>query len=68
MYAKPAETQAIDKHFGDGYAAKNPTLVAAFMQTAAADMGAATLAKVQGAALQEIAESLRDIGRALEDR
>lgn len=55
----------IDEAFGDGYAAKNPALVAAFMQTCAADMGAATNAKVMGAALQEIASSLRDVSEAL---
>lgn len=56
----------IDQTFGEGYAAKNPSLVAAFMQAAAADMSAATIAKVHGAALQEIAESLRSIAQALE--
>jgi len=52
---------AIDKAFGEGYAAANPALVAAFMQTAVADFGAAATAKVIGSALEEIAESLRAI-------
>lgn len=55
----------IDEAFGDGFAAKNPALVAAFMQTCAADMGASTNAKVMGAALQEIARSLDEIAGAL---
>jgi len=58
----------IDETFGDGYAAKNPALVAAFMQTCAADMGAATKAKVMGAALQEIARSLDAIAEAVGDK
>lgn len=57
----------IDEAFGDGYAAKNPALVAAFIQTCAADMGAATNAKVLGAALQEIARGLDEIAGALRD-
>jgi hypothetical protein len=58
----------IDKAFGEGYAAKNPALVAAFMQTCAADMGAATNAKVLGTALQEIARSLDGIADAVRDK
>ena len=61
-----AAKREIDEVFGAGYAEKNPSLVAAFMQTAAADLSAATTGKVQGAALQEIAESLQSIARALE--
>jgi hypothetical protein len=55
----------IDKVFGDGYAAENPQLVAAFINAAASDMNAATNAKVSGAVLQEIARSLSDIAEAI---
>jgi hypothetical protein len=55
----------IDKTFGDGYAAKNPVLVSAFIAAAAADMSAATNAKVTGAALQRIAQSLSAIADSL---
>jgi hypothetical protein len=56
----------IDELFGAGYAAKNPLLVAAFMQTAAADMSASTHAKVYGAALQDISSSLSAIADAID--
>lgn len=57
----------IDKQFGEGYADKNPALVAAFMQTAAADFGVMATAKVIGQTLEEIAGSLREIAHAVED-
>ena len=57
--------QEIDAVFGKGYAAKNPQLVAAFMQTASSDMAASTHAKVYGAALQEISQSLSAISDAI---
>jgi hypothetical protein len=41
----------IDEELGDGYAKKNPALVAAFIQTAASDYNAAC----QAVAIQEIA-------------
>lgn len=63
-YMSKAKSE-IDEAFGDGYAAKNPALVAAFMQACASDMGAATNAKVMGAALQEIARSLDEVASAL---
>ena len=59
--------QEIDRLFGEGYAENNPVLVAAFMQTAAADFGAASMAKIVGEALEEISGSLRDIAHAVED-
>ena len=43
-YMRAAKTET-DKVFGDGYAAKNPALVGAFIQTCAADYGAAISAK-----------------------
>jgi hypothetical protein len=36
----------IDKTFGEGYAAKHPELVGAFMRTAAADFHTAIIAKI----------------------
>lgn len=48
----------IDDLFGEGYAKANPSLVAAFMQAAAADCGASVTAKVIGSALEEIALAL----------
>ena len=56
----------IDKEFGEGYAAKNPQLVAAFMQVASADMSAATHAKVYGAVLQDITRSLSAIADSID--
>ena len=56
----------IDKTFGDGYAEKNPTLVAAYMKTAASDMNTSTIGKVFGSALLEIAEKLDAIASAIE--
>jgi hypothetical protein len=38
----------IDERFGDGYAAKNPQLIGAFMQTAAIDFATASFGKVVG--------------------
>lgn len=64
QYLRAAKRE-IDQAFGEGYAAKNPILVAAFMQAAAADMSAATGSKVFGAALQEIARGLDGIAEAL---
>ncbi|MDM0046928.1 hypothetical protein QTH91_20725 [Variovorax dokdonensis] len=57
----------IDKVFGEGYAANNPALVAAFMQVCATEMGTALSGKVMGAALREIANSLDEIAGALRD-
>lgn len=65
-YMRHARSE-IDKVFGEGYAEKNPVLVAAFMQTAAADFGATSTQKVIGEALEEISSSLRDIAHAVED-
>jgi hypothetical protein len=63
-YMRAAKTE-IDKVFGDGYAAKNPGLVGAFIQTCAADYGAAIQAKILGCALHEVAASLRPVTDAL---
>lgn len=45
----------IDDHFGPGYAKAHPELMAAYMQTAAADFSATF-------GLQSIAENLAEIG------
>jgi hypothetical protein len=55
----------IDELFGNGYAAKNPQLIAAFMHAAASDMMASTHGKVYGSALQDISESLSAIADAI---
>ena len=49
-----AAIKSIDETFGKGYAKKNPVLVAAFMQTAAADLAAA----YNHSAAQIIAEAI----------
>jgi len=56
----------IDEIFGVGYAAANPIVISAFVAAASADMNSATTAKVLGAALQRIAESLDTVATALE--
>jgi hypothetical protein len=58
---------SIDERLGDGYAKDHPELIAAFMKTASADFTASSHAKVNGAALQRIAESLDTLARAVED-
>lgn len=57
----------IDEQFGEGYAKANPNLVAAFMQTAVTDFTASSTAKVNGAALRVIAESLDRMATGLEN-
>ncbi|WP_321346436.1 hypothetical protein [Halopseudomonas oceani] len=59
----------IDAQFGDGFAAANPGLVAAFMQTCAADFHSATnLAGLQrvGNDLSSISDSLDRVARAVD--
>lgn len=48
----------IDREFGEGYAAAHPELVAAFMQAAAIECGAVTLAKVIGEAIESRGDGL----------
>lgn len=50
----------IDEMFGDGYAAAHPELMAAYMNAAAVDLHGATLGKVLPAALESIADAIRD--------
>ena len=59
--------RAIDEQFGEGHAAKNPELVAAFMHVGAADFSAAVSGKVFGAVLRDIAPALHDIAEALRE-
>lgn len=66
LYLRKAKEE-IDSVFGEGYAANNPELVAAFLNAASADMGAATLAKVFGSALQEISSAIGETATAIEN-
>ena len=50
--------ESIDKAFGEGYAKKNPSLVGAFIQASAMDMGHAVLAQQIRAGLESIAENI----------
>lgn len=50
----------IDEMFGDGYAAKHPELMAAYMNAAAIDLHGAVLGKLIPPALESIAEAIRD--------
>jgi hypothetical protein len=50
----------IDGVFGKGYAKANPTLVAAFMQTAAIDFATAVACKSVGEAADAVAEAIRE--------
>nr|VFK78785.1 MAG: hypothetical protein BECKSD772D_GA0070982_102517 [Candidatus Kentron sp. SD] len=63
VYLRQAK-ERIDSIFGDGYAKKNPELVAAFIQAAASDMNSAILAKVIGHALQEISAAIEQVAFA----
>lgn len=51
----------IDKLFGQGYAEKNPELVAAYIRTAAVDLQTSVTAKVIGGALEQIAQSIQSL-------
>ncbi len=64
-YMRRAQRE-IDDQFGDGYAAKHPELIVAFMQTAASDFNTASTAKVFGAAMLSVAEGLSEIADKLE--
>ena len=65
LYLQRAKDE-IDTLFGEGYAAENPQLVAAFINAAASDMNAATLSKTIGNSLQEISSSLNKLANSLE--
>lgn len=58
----------IDERFGSGFAKANPSLIAAFMQVAAADFATATNGKIVGSALDGIAEALEKIAKSLRER
>jgi len=55
----------IDERLGKGYAKEHPELIAAYMWTAAADFGRASIAKELGEAIYNLAETL---GRGVADR
>jgi hypothetical protein len=67
VYLRAAKRE-IDSVFGEGYAAKNPALVAAFIQAAASDMNTATNSKVMGAALLQVSSALSEVATALESQ
>ena len=56
----------IDGLFGDGYAEEHPELIGAYMRTAAADFGAAIVAKESHKGLEEIACALDDISDSID--
>lgn len=51
----------IDKQFGEGFAKKNPDLVAALVNASVAELNSSTQAKVYASALDGIATSLEKI-------
>ncbi|MFY8352929.1 hypothetical protein AAEU29_20485 [Pseudoalteromonas sp. SSM20] len=57
----------IDKQFGEGFAEKNPALIAAFMQAAISDCGANVQAKVIGEAIENVADALNKVGDSLDE-
>ena len=58
-----AAVSSIDEQFGNGFAKANPVLVAAFMNAAALDGAAMVQAKVNGAALQDLANEVGSLQR-----
>jgi len=57
----------IDEEFGEGYARENPTLVAAYIQSASLDFSTATKSKVLSYGVFNISSSLSDISNAIKD-
>lgn len=57
---------SIDEALGEGYAAEHPELIAAFMATAASDCNTAVSAKVNSAALREIADSINTLSMSID--
>ena len=57
----------IDRILGDGAARKHPELIAAFMQTAALDLGFATLAQQLRAGLDACADAYDEAGGGLQE-
>jgi hypothetical protein len=64
-YMRAAQRE-VDAQFGAGYAAKHPELVIAFMQAASSDFNTSSTAKVFGASMLRISESLSAIADRLE--
>jgi hypothetical protein len=52
--------RTIDESFGEGYAAKHPELVGAYMKTCAADLHTSTMAQQVSNALHAIANAIRE--------
>lgn len=53
--------EEIDKKFGNGYAAKHPELIVAFMQTAVSNFNTSSTLKVFSASMLRISENLSKI-------
>ena len=53
--------EKIDNAFGNGYAKKNPELVAAFMQAAITDSSSSVQTKIIGEALERIAGAVEEL-------
>jgi hypothetical protein len=56
----------IDERFGEGYAAKHPQLVAAYMEVAAADFRTSVTLKILEPILGRLAEGVSGVAGALE--
>lgn len=52
----------IDEVFGEGYAANNPALIAAFIASATADFNNACAMKVLGSAIDRVAAAIENGG------
>jgi hypothetical protein len=63
-----AAVRELDAAFGEGYAAKHPELVAAFINTAARDYHSAAMSKYIGGALCRIAGGLEAVANAISER
>ena len=63
-YMREAVRQ-IDREFGDGYAAKNPNLVAAFIAASASDFTSSCSIIAVQEGVEQITSALRDIAQSL---
>ncbi len=57
---------AVDQAYGEGFARANPAFVAMLLKAYIADLNCSTIAKVQEAALANIAQSLESISGSIE--
>lgn len=67
IYAERAKT-AIDSVFGEGFASKNPALVATFIEAAMLDFSTTTRAKVFESAMQELAGAVLLLAQAIAEK